>query len=166
MLIIISPFSQKLRNGNINAKNYPINYWKEVINILQGKGHTIIQIGVQGEEQLVPNCRFNLPMKELRTLLLAADTFISVDNFLPHMSSYLGKKGIVIWGPSDPKIFGHNLHLNLLKSWKVLRPNQFDIWEGVPYNEDSFPPPTYVIKALEEHFVTHQKTYKQTSLPL
>ena len=150
MRIIISPFSQKLRNGNKNAKNYPAAWWREIIYNLQGKGHEVIQIGVKGEDQMVPDFRVALHMKELQKLLLSADTFISVDNFLPHMASYLQKSGYVIWGVSSPFIFGYTLHTNILKDPTNLRPNQFDIWEGVPYREDVFPEPSHIIKYFQK----------------
>lgn len=51
-MIIISPYSKALRNGKTNAKNYP--YWKELIELIK---EPIVQVGIDGEEQLVPDFR-------------------------------------------------------------------------------------------------------------
>ena len=47
-MIVIAPFTQKLRNGKTNPKQYP--FWKELIEMID---EPIVQVGIQGEEQLV-----------------------------------------------------------------------------------------------------------------
>ena len=59
-MIIIHPFAKKLNNGKENPKNYP--YWKELIEQID---EPIIQVGIEGEEQLVPDFRKNLSLLEL-----------------------------------------------------------------------------------------------------
>ena len=65
MIIIISPYSRKLRNGKTNPKNFP--HWEKLVKLLKEDGHTIIQVGVKGEKELqgVDEVKFNLPLKEL-----------------------------------------------------------------------------------------------------
>jgi len=136
--IILSPYSQKLRNGKNNPKNYP--YWQKVIDeINKIGGYNIIQIGVEGEAKF-KGCehKFNLTMKELKDLTLSAYTFLSVDNFYPHFCNTLGKYGIVVWGKSDPEIFGYKQNNNILKNRKFLRKNQFDIWEAEEFDAKVF----------------------------
>ena len=138
MKIIISPYSQKLRNGKNNPKNYP--YWNELVRELKKNNFYVIQTGVKGEEFIegVDEIQFNRPYKELEELLKECNIFISVDNFLPHLANCIGVRGIVLWGQSDPDIFGYKENINLLKNKKYLRKNQFDIWENCEYNRDSF----------------------------
>jgi hypothetical protein len=47
-MILISPYAQKLRNGNQNPKNYP--WWPELISKIDEE---IVQVGIKGEIQLV-----------------------------------------------------------------------------------------------------------------
>ena len=75
-MIIIAPYAQKLRTGNLNPKNYP--YWKELIEQIK---EPIIQVGVEGETQLVSDFRKNLPIPELRTLLKECVILVLVDSF-------------------------------------------------------------------------------------
>ena len=55
------------------------------------------------------------------------------------------KRGIVLWGMSDPKIFGHDIHINLLRDEKYLRPNQFLTWDMQNFVPESFVEPIEVI---------------------
>jgi ADP-heptose:LPS heptosyltransferase len=142
-MIIISPWSQKLRNGKNNPKNYP--YWKELIRLIE---EPIIQVGVAGEEQLVPDCRFGLGLEELHDLILECRTWISVDSFFQHYCWDIGKPGIVLFGQSDPLIFGHPENTNLLKDRKYLRDKQFWLWEQCECNNEAFVVPEEVIKCL------------------
>lgn len=142
-MIIIAPFAQKLRTGKTNPKNYP--YWKELISMID---EPIVQVGVEGEEQLVDDFRKNLPIPALRELLWQCRTWISVDSFFQHLGWDEGVKGIVLWGPSDPLIFGHPENINLLKDRKHLVPNQFIWWESTEHKNERFVEPNEVIKYL------------------
>jgi ADP-heptose:LPS heptosyltransferase len=85
----------------------------------------------------------------LGELLSKCETWISVDNFFPHLANLYGKKGIVLWGQSDPNIFGYQYNLNLLKSRSYLREKQFDIWEACEPKEDAFLTPQEVLGLTE-----------------
>lgn len=145
-MIIISPYSKKLRNGKTNPKNYP--YWKELIPLI--KYDTVIQVGVTGEEQLVEEFHKDLNLQQLAELVDRCRTWISVDSFFQHFCWDLGKPGIVLWGQSDPSIFGHSENLNLLKDRKYLREKQFWIWEQCEFREDCWVSPEEVAKQLNK----------------
>lgn len=145
-MIIISPYAQKLRNGKINPKNYP--YWSELVELLYKSKYKIVQVGVEGEEPLVPDFRKNLPLTELSELVQSCDTWISVDSFFQHFCWDLKKPGIALWSQSDPNIFGHPENINLFKDKKYFRPNQFLTWEQCDYVKDAFVDPDHVMKHL------------------
>lgn len=142
-MIIISPYAQKLHSGKQNPKNYP--YWNELIEKID---EPIIQIGVDGETQLVPDFRKNLPIAELRKLLRECRTWISCDSFFQHLAWDEGVPGIVLWSVSDPLIFGHPENVNLLKSRDYLAQNQFLWWEWVDHRSEAFVQPEIVINSL------------------
>ena len=139
MKILISPFAQKMRNKERNPKEYP--HWERLLKLL--KGHEIIQIGVPKEEKLVHDFRI-LKLKEIKQLLKEVDLFISVDSFLPHLAKHVNKKGIVIFGQSDPQLFGYPENINIIKDNKYLRDNQYDIWENAKYRYDVFVEPEVI----------------------
>ena len=144
-MIIISPYSKALLNGKQNPKNYP--YWKELIAMIN---EPIIQVGIEGEEQLVPDFRKNLPITELRKLIQECRTWISCDSFFQHLGWDEGKKGIVLWGVSDPLIYGHPENINLLADRKHLAENQFLWWEFVEHQNERFVKPKIVLEHLKE----------------
>ena len=148
MTIFISPFSKELRNGNNNPKNYP--YWSELINRLKLNGHEIVQVGISSEPKLVEEIIFDKKISDLSwEVKTRMDTFIAVDNFFQHFAHYYGYHGIVLWCPSDPKLFGYKENKNLYKTSSYFRKNQFETWEQIEFNSINFVEPAEVIKALE-----------------
>ena len=146
MKILIFPFAKPLRNGSAHPKNYP--WWPELISLLTNNGHEIIQSGLDGELQLVPTFHKNLSIPDLSDLIKSCDTWIGVDSFGQHLCWDLGIKGFVLFGQSDPEIFGHSENINILKSRKYLREKQFWLWEQVTYDPQSFVSPEDVTKIL------------------
>ena len=142
-MIIISPYAKKLINGKQTPKNYP--YWEELIKLID---EPIVQVGVLRETQLVEDFRTNLPLSELRKLLKECRTWIGVDSFFQHLAWDEGKPGIVLWGVSDPLIFGHPENINLLKDRSHLAKNQFLWWESTEHKNERFVEPHEVLKHL------------------
>lgn len=143
-MIIISPYAQKLRNGKRNPKNYP--YWKELIELID---EPIVQVGVEGEEQLVPDFRKNLSLPALMQLIKDCRTWIGCDSFFQHLAWSEGKQGVVLWGPSDPVIFGHPENINLLADRQLLAKDQFVWWEATEHMDERFVKPEEVIPHLK-----------------
>ena len=146
-MILISPYAKPLRNGVANhPKNYP--HWQEVVSGLNGE--EIIQIGAGDEKAISPKVKMmkNLSFIAIEGLVRQCRIWISIDTFLPHLAHHVGKPGIVLWGQSDPNIFGYKENINLLKDRKYLKPNQFLIWEQCEYNADAFVSPQMVIDAI------------------
>ena len=143
-MIIIAPYAKKLRNGKNNPKNYP--WWPDLISLID---EPIVQIGVDGEKQLVEDFRKDLSVPELYDLIEECRTWISVDSFFQHLAWDAGKPGIVLFGQSDPIIFGHPENINLLKDRKYLREQQFWLWEQCDYIEEAFVEPKDVVEYLK-----------------
>ncbi len=150
-MILIAPFAKQLRNGKENPKNYP--YWEALIRLID---EPIIQVGVEGERQLVADFRKNLPLTEVRKLIQQCKTWISCDSFLQHLGWDEGKPGVVLWSVSDPLIFGHPENINLLKDRSLLAPNQFLWWEHTEHDPSKFVPPQDVLKALKSLLSTQE----------
>jgi hypothetical protein len=136
--IIISPFSRA-------AKNYP--YWNEFVNLMlqQNNNFKLIQIGKAGEPQIqgIHEYFWNLPFATIEKMIRECKLWISVDNFLPHLVNCMEAviPGVVIWGISDPKLFGYDYNTNILKSKIFLRLDQFNSWNGIELNKDAFVSP-------------------------
>lgn len=144
-MILIAPYAKKLLNGMPHAKDYP--YWKELLEKLP---NDIVQIGIAGEKRLTRNFKKGLSIPEITKLVIDCEYWISVDSFLPHLASHVGKRGVVLWSVSDPVIFGYPDNINILKDRSYLRKKQFAIWEDESRNEDAFVEPDEVIRILKE----------------
>lgn len=144
-MILIAPHAKNMRNGQPHPKNYP--WWREVISAIDEE---IIQVGYPGEEALVENCKQGLPLTELAELVKECKTWMALDSFFQHFCWDIGKPGVVIFGQSDPVIFGHPENVNLLKDRKYLREKQFWLWEQCTFNADAFVSPDVVIDALKQ----------------
>ena len=142
-MIIISPCAKQMRNGKQHPKNYP--FWKDVIEKLD---HDIIQIGTTGEVQLVEQFLVDAPLQRLANLVKQCDTWIAVDSFFPHFCWDLKKPGVVLFGQSDPLIFGHPENTNLLKSRNYLREKQFWLWEQAEANDECWVSPEEVVRVV------------------
>lgn len=158
--IIVSPYSYFPGH----AKSYP--YWNELIPKIKTLGYKIIQIGKRGEEPLkdVDDYWWNPSFAYLEDRVKECKCWISVDNFLQHLANSLDVlvKGIVMWGPSDPDLFGYSYNTNILKDKKYLRPDQFGLWKNVrqdektkqdveiflPQNKDAYVRPEEVFKII------------------
>lgn len=148
--VIISPYCRPLRNSKRNAKDYP--WWNEVIEQLIPK-YEIIQIGRKGEPLLskIDQFKYDQSPEKLKVLVNECKFWMSVDNFFPHFcNTFTKKRGIVLFSMSDPKIFGYEHNINLLKDRYCLRPDQYNIWEAVEFNENLFVKPDIVVKYIEE----------------
>jgi ADP-heptose:LPS heptosyltransferase len=121
--------------GNVkNAKSYP--HWEELYALL--KDHEVKKIeGI-------------LPLEEIKRLVEWSDVFISIDSFLPHLIECykIDKKVIVLWGKSDPEIFGYAQNNNLLRDRVFLRNEQFKWWKDEPIDLEAFVSPDEVMKHL------------------
>jgi len=146
---IISPFSKKMRNGaQKSSKDYP--WWPELVRLLRDNGYTVTQIGIDGEDPIgADEFIKGLSFEKLKELALKADIAISVDNFFQHLCDNVGKKCYVLFGQSDPRIFGHTTNINILKDRKYLRSKQFDIWEVADILEDCFVAPDKVMSIIK-----------------
>jgi len=122
--------------GNIkNAKSYP--FWPQPLEAL--KQHEIKKIeGILEEHEIID-------------LVNWCDIWISIDSLLQHLAAFHKlKPGIVIWGKSDPEIFGYKHNINLLKDRKCLRPNQFAFWKDEPIDPEVFVAPEVILRAIED----------------
>lgn len=137
--VLISPYAAGLINGEPNPKNYP--WWPKLINLLNETGYEVTQIGLSHEARLEGVGEFvtNFPFHKLAELTRQCGTWISVDNFFPHFANCNRlKSGIVLWGQSDPKLFGYSQNVNLLRSREYLRPYQYDTWMAAKVRPDAF----------------------------
>lgn len=139
MKIVIAPYAAKLRSGKENPKNFP--YWDRLVSLLKADGYEVVQIGASHETAIegVDHFFANWPFPKLKDLIQGCDLWISVDSWLPHFAHCEKlKPGIVLFGQSDPHIWGYPENINILRGRDFLRRYQYDTWEAAEYNPLAF----------------------------
>jgi hypothetical protein len=133
-LVIYSKGVRPLRSGKPSAKEYP--HWDKLVELLS-KDFIVIEVVQE-------------PLDRLEALLKVADYVLACDSFLQHFCWSIGVKAHVLWGTSDPLIFGHAENVNILKDRKYVRPNQFDMWENDVPQPEAFVLPEEVMKYINQ----------------
>ena len=150
--IIISPYSF----NPDHPKSYP--FWEELITLLRAKYPSVklFQIGRRNETLLtgVDDHFMELPLRSVEELIKGCRMWVSVDNFLQHLVNSMMEqvRGVVLWGVSNPELFGYDYNLNILRSKSYLRPDQFGVWPGFKKKVDSFERPEKVVERIEETY--------------
>ena len=140
-MVLIQLETNKLKSGE-NPKNYP--YAGALVALIKEHDPDVVFVGNE-----------KLPFKDLENMVDCADMIVCIDSFLQHLAWIRGKYAYVIWGQSDPLLFGHSCHINLLKDRKYLRKYQYEIWETTPmnqtvYNADAFEAAEIVWKQIKD----------------
>lgn len=136
-VITIFPYPADLPDGNINPKCYP--YWKEFVAIANKEGYEVIQVSpltalkIEGVKLLTGF----LPSEAIINLAKKSEFYVTVDSFAQHLLNPF-IRGYVIWGFSDPNIFGYKNNVNILKSEKYLRREQFKSWQYDPNYKEAY----------------------------
>ena len=144
-MILLNAWSRPLRSGKQNPKDYP--WWPQVLEKITAP---VIQVAVRGEQALVDDVRWDLNLTDLAQLVDKCDTWLGVDSFFQHFCWDLNKPGIVLWGPSNPNIFGHEQNINLTLGPSAWRANQFLTWEQETHDPQRFVSASVVLEHVEK----------------
>jgi hypothetical protein len=147
---LIQPYARILKNKKRNAKNYP--FWPALVTKLQVEGYELTQLHCENEVRINKLPIFEGKLSEVEKALANFDFFIAVDSFLPHMARIQNKNGVVLWGKSDPLLFGYPENLNLFGGREHMTRPQFLPWEEEPHDVKVFMKVDEVVKAVKDRF--------------
>lgn len=106
-----------LEQNFICIKSWPIEYWKKLIKLLD---IPCVQIGAGPSCKIVPNCALNLvdklTLKESAEVMRKALFHIDIEGGLPILNQHLGKKSVVLFGPTAIENQGRSFNLNIRNS--------------------------------------------------
>lgn len=94
-------------------KDYPLELMEQVIKKLMYK-YQFVQIGINDEPRFnwVPSF-WNTTTGEAFALAKLCHSFISIDSFFPHAAAVFNNPGVVLFGSTSKKAYGHKIHCNL-----------------------------------------------------
>lgn len=112
--IVIAPSSSSPRK-----EMHPAN-WHNLVDMLLEDGHFVAQVGKMNENH-IRNAYFLLGLTtppQLISLLSRFDVVVTSDNFVMHAAHLVGKPAVVLWGPTDHRVYGYpeQIHLQAEKS--------------------------------------------------
>lgn len=147
MTLLYAPFAARAPSlgGKPSPKDYP--HAQELAAKLQ-ENYEVIQVAGNDDLQVVSDVRRNLTFDEVGKLISESDGGVCVDSYLQHHFWFTGRRAVVLFGISDPLIFGHPENLNLLRDRSFLRPQQFDLYYTNQYNTEAFVKPGEVMEAV------------------
>jgi hypothetical protein len=102
--VLVSPFSDSPR------KVMSLGRWEALLELLKGEDRLFIQVGRSGE----PHVRGAYSIagltspRQILSLVARADLVIGHDSFLMHAAHLHRKPAIILWGPTDPAVYGYD----------------------------------------------------------
>jgi len=125
-VVLLAPFSTQTIDGKKSSyKDWEDEKWRLLIKRLRDKGFRIWQLGTMHETKLGADEFVSVPLNKAIALVKYCHTFVSVDTWIQHAGKALGKRGVVLWGETDERIFGYpDFHTNI----REVDPNPAKQW--------------------------------------
>lgn len=99
------------------VKDWMPDRWIELVRTINKMGLKVYQVGGAKDDKVEGCSKYFLGTDYRLSLALVerCQTWISIDTFLQHGGTAVGKPGVVLFGSTNPKIFGHDLNVNIYK---------------------------------------------------
>jgi ADP-heptose:LPS heptosyltransferase len=113
--IVIAPVSDSPR------KMLSTKTWIDLVELLRQRGCLVLQAGRLGEVHVAGAYSLlgiTSPW-QLHAILSKADGIVAVDNFVMHLAHLARTPGVVLWGPTDPAVYGYEDHVHLRASFGI-----------------------------------------------
>jgi ADP-heptose:LPS heptosyltransferase len=107
--ILIAPASASPRKGMSPF------LWHRLVDMLRGNGSFVLQAG-RLREQHIRNAYSLLGLttpRQLAALVSRCDAVVTSDNFVMHAAHLTGTPAVVLWGPTDHRIYGYREQIHL-----------------------------------------------------
>jgi len=96
-------------------QHWPLSNWEELVRSLPE--YTFVQLGLPHEEKVegAIDLRGKTSFREALSLLNSSLSFVGVVSSFAHATNAFDTPGVVLFGPSTPKIWGHPNNINIYK---------------------------------------------------
>jgi ADP-heptose:LPS heptosyltransferase/ubiquinone/menaquinone biosynthesis C-methylase UbiE len=105
----------KKKSKHRKTKQWPLNYWRTLINNITSLGIEVIHLGTTQDEPIkrTINLLGKTTVGEAGAIIKYALCHISVEGGLVWLAKAVGTKSIVLFGPTDKGFFGQSENINL-----------------------------------------------------
>ncbi len=110
-----NPVAMHITSHSSANLNWPRQHWEELVQAMPEV--TFLQLGAGREEKVegAIDLRGRTSIRESLALVKQAASFVGVASFMSHASAAVGTPGVVLFGPSTPRVWGHEGNVNLFK---------------------------------------------------
>lgn len=111
-----NPIVIHIASGTSKNQSWPHQNWEELIRGLPE--YTFIQIGSSFEEKVdgAVDLRGKTTFREALSILKNSMSFVGVVSSFSHATNAFGTPGVVLFGASTPKVWGHPNNINIYKN--------------------------------------------------
>jgi ADP-heptose:LPS heptosyltransferase len=115
---------QNANNKPVKSRDWSTELAQQFVDSFQKKypKTKVVQITLNTEPQLKNVQVTNMPSRLLFPLVKYAAAFVAIDGFVNHVSAAFDKKGVVLWGGTDPSRLGYTKNTNMLIKYKCSKP--------------------------------------------
>ncbi len=119
-IFLIQPFGGSYEEGYSWARDLPVIDCEKIVRHYNNLGYHTFQI--KGEKQILINGAEGLtkPMREIAIMIMYSDKRLFIDSVCQHISTALNIPSTVCWVVNNPKVFGYDLHDNIVTDAKIV----------------------------------------------
>lgn len=101
-------------NGTAVMKMWDLPSWTTLCSELRSQGHQVVQLGVKGEKKIQGVSFIEATtLSDLVFLLGHSRLHIDGEGGLVHLAHSVGTKSVVLFGATDPKVYGYPTNVNI-----------------------------------------------------
>jgi ADP-heptose:LPS heptosyltransferase len=132
------------------AKEYPRESWQAVVSALAPRA-AMLEFGAPSEALAGAQCIWPFqPLRRTAALLRRVRCLVTVDSLAAHLATAVGTPAVVVFGPSNPAVFGHPGNRNVRRAPCEPCYNPFEAGCTEPVCLNQLPPQTIIDAALAE----------------
>lgn len=117
-LLVFQPFGGASELPYSWNRDIPPQQAQTIVDILKDKYH-IIQLYHKNQPKLNDCEHANWPLRDLFALIQLSSKVLGIDSFAQHFCAAINKPATVCWVTNKPKVFGYNIHRNILPKPEV-----------------------------------------------
>lgn len=112
-----NPITIHITSNCSKNQNWPTTNWDALIRSMPE--YTFIQLGGSNEEKIESaiDLRGKTTLRESFSIIKHSKSFVGVVSSLAHATNAFNLRGVILFGPSTPIIWGHTNNINLYKNY-------------------------------------------------
>ncbi|WP_169191452.1 MULTISPECIES: glycosyltransferase family 9 protein [Chitinophaga] len=111
-----NPIVMHITSRTTSNQEWQIHNWNELVASMPE--YTFLQVGLEDEKPVknAVDLRGKTSIRETFGLIKYARSFAGVNSIYSHATNAFDTPGVVVWGPAQPTIWGHENNINIYKA--------------------------------------------------